>query len=134
MVVWMTIEDEPLTVDYLVMEFPGDTVTGAGLALLADLVDGGAGRVVDLVFIRRDLFGSTSVIDVAELSEAAQLDLGTLDGLHAGQLSHLDIAAAGAHIDAGSSAGVIVFETSSETSEPALVARPAVRGRPRAPR
>ena len=130
----MTIEDEPLTVDYLVMEFPDDTITGAGLALLADLVDGGAGRVVDLVFIRKDQLGSTSVIDVAELSEAAELGVEGLDGLHSGRLSHLDIAAAGAHIDAGSSAGVIVFETSSETSEPALVARPAVRRRPRGPR
>jgi uncharacterized protein DUF6325 len=130
----MTIEDEPLTVDYLVMEFPGDTITGAGLALLADLVDGGVGRVVDLVFIRKDLFGSTSVIEVAELSQAVQLDVAALSGLHTGRLNHLDIAAAGAHIDTGSSAGVIVFETSSETSEPALVARPAVRRRPRPPR
>jgi len=130
----MTIEDEPLTVDYLVMEFPGDTITGAGLALLADLVDGGVGRVVDLVFIRKDLFGSTSVIEVAELSQAVQFDVAALSGLHTGRLNHLDIAAAGAHIDTGSSAGVIVFETSSETSEPALVARPAVRRRPRAPR
>ena len=127
----MTIEDEPLTLDYLVMEFPGDTIAGAGLALLADLVDGGAGRVVDLVFIRKDLSGSTSVIDVTELGEAVQLHLGVLGSLHAGRLSHLDIAAAGAHLDAGSSAGVIVFETSSETSEPALVARPAVRRQPR---
>jgi hypothetical protein len=114
----MTIEDEPLTVDYLVMEFPGDTIAGAGLALLADLVDGGAGRVVDLVFIRKDLSGSTSVIDVAELSEAAQVDLGVLDDLHIGRLSHLDIAAAGAHIDAGSSAGVIVFARAYEAADP----------------
>ena len=130
----MTIEDEPLTVDYLVMEFPGDTIGGAGLALLVDLVDGGAGRVVDLVFIRKDLGGSTSVVDVAELSEAAELDFGVLGGLRTGRLSHLDIAAAGAHIDAGSSAGVIVFETSSETSEPDLLARPGVRRRPRGTR
>ena len=130
----MTIEDEPLTVDYLVMEFPGDTFTGAGLALLADLVDGGAGRVVDLVFIRKDLGGSTSVVDVADLGEAALRDLGVLGGLRTGRLSHLDIAAAGAHIDAGSSAGVIVFEATSETSEPTLVAHPAISRGPRAPR
>jgi hypothetical protein len=114
----MTIEDEPLTLDYLVMEFPGDTIAGAGLALLADLVDGGAGRVVDLVFIRKDLSGSTSVIDVTELGEAVQLHLGVLGSLHAGRLSHLDIAAAGAHIDAGSSAGVIVFARAYEAADP----------------
>lgn len=113
----MTIEDEPLTLDYLVMEFPGDTIAGAGLALLADLVDGGAGRVVDLVFIRKDLAGSTSVIDVTELGEAVQLHLGVLGSLHAGRLSHLDIAAAGAHIDAGSSAGVIVFARAYEAAD-----------------
>jgi hypothetical protein len=130
----MTIEDEPLTVDYLVMEFPGDTITGAGLALLADLVDGGVGRVVDLVFIRKDVGGTTEVIDVSELSHAVQLDLAPLSSLHTGRLNHLDIAAAGAHIDTGSSAGVIVFETTSETSEPVLAARHAVRRRPRRPR
>jgi hypothetical protein len=130
----MTIEDEPLTVDYLVMEFPGDTITGAGLALLSDLVDGGLGRVVDLVFIRKDLGGSTRVIDLSELSESVQLDVATLSGLQPGRLNHLDLAAAGAHIDNGSCAGVIAFETSAETSEPALVTRPAVRRRPRGPR
>ena len=130
----MTIEDEPLTVDYLVVEFPGDTITGAGLALLADLVDGGVGRVVDLVFIRKDVGGTTRVIDASELSEAVRLDVAVLGVLHRGRLNHLDIAAAGAHIDTGSSAGVIVFETSPETSEPALVARQPVRGRPRGPR
>jgi hypothetical protein len=131
----MTIEDEPLTVDYLVMEFPGDTMTGAGLALLADLVDGGVGRVVDLVFIRKDVGGTTRVIDASELSQAVRLDVAALTGLHTGRLDHLDIAAAGAHIDTGSSAGVIVFETSPETSAPTRVTRRhAVRRRPRGPR
>ena len=122
----MTIEDEPQTVEYLVMEVPGDTLSGAGLALLADLVDGGVGRVVDLVFIRKDATGSTRVIDGAELGAALELDLVGLKGLHSGLLSHLDIAAAGAHIDVGSSAGVIVFETSPVDPDPVLVTRPAV--------
>ena len=127
----MTIEEEPLTVDYLVMEFPGDTIAGAGLALLTDLVDGAAGRIVDLVFIRKDLLGSTSLIDVSELSAAVQLlDVRASRGLYDGRLTYLDIAAAGAHIEAGSSAGVIVFETLPETSAPALVALPAIRRRP----
>jgi hypothetical protein len=131
----MTIEDEPLTVEYLVMEFPGETIAGAGLALLADLVDGGAGRVVDLVFIRKDLLGSTSVIDGSELGEAVQLlDLRVRDSMHGARLTHLDLAAAGAHIDAGSCAGVIAFESLPETPEPALVALPAIRQRRRGPR
>lgn len=130
----MTIEDEPQTVDYLVMEFPGDTMSGPGLALLADLVDGGVGRVVDLVFIRKDLDGSTRVIDAGGLSEDVQLDLAALGSLRSGRLSHLDIAAAAAHIDAGSSAGVIVFEGSAEASEPTLATRSGVRRRRRGAR
>lgn len=126
----MTIDDEPQTVEYLVMEFPGDTLSGPGLALLADLVDGGVGRVVDLVFIRKDATGSTRVVDGAEFGAAQGLDLAGLGGLHSGLLSHLDIAAAGAHIDVGSSAGVIVFETSPVAPDPVLMTR-AAAPRPR---
>lgn len=130
----MTIEDEPLTLDYLVVEFPGGTMAEPGLALLTDLVDGGGVRVVDLVFIRREDSGSVSIVDAAELGDSAQFDLGVLDGLHTGRLSALDVAAAGAHIHVGSAAGVIVLETSPETPAPPLVAQRAPRRRSRGPR
>jgi hypothetical protein len=107
----MDDDTESGSIDYLVVEFPGDKMRGAGLALLVDLVDGGVGRVLDLVFIRKANDDSVRVIDVSALAADVELDLEVLDGVPSGHLDQLDIAAAGEHIDAGSSAGIIVFES-----------------------
>jgi hypothetical protein len=109
----MTETDQRRRVDSLVVEFPDGTMQGAGLALLADMVEAGAGRVLDLVFVRKDADDALSVIDVSQLLPDARLALAVLMEAFTGQLDHLDIAAAGVHIDPGSSAGIIVFESSS---------------------
>lgn len=40
-------------VDYLVVEFPGNRMTGEGLPLLVDLVERGIIRILDLSFVRK---------------------------------------------------------------------------------
>ena len=40
-------------IDFLVMEFDGDRLTGESLPLLVDLVDRGIIRILDLVFVRK---------------------------------------------------------------------------------
>ena len=45
-------------VDYLVVEFPGNKMTGEGLPLLIDLVDRGIIRVLDFAFVMKELDGS----------------------------------------------------------------------------
>ena len=47
-------------VDYLVVEFPGNRMTGEGLPLLVDLVDRGIIRILDFVFVMKDLDGSVT--------------------------------------------------------------------------
>ena len=42
-------------VDYLVVEFPGSKMTGEGLPLLVDLVERGIIRILDLVFVKKEL-------------------------------------------------------------------------------
>lgn len=103
----MADDDECHRTDYLVVEFPGGTMRAAGLALLADMIDGAVGRVLDLVFIHKDAEDCLSVIDVSQLVPDVRFDLATLKGAATGRLDRLDIAAAGAHIDTGSSAGII---------------------------
>jgi hypothetical protein len=100
-------EFQQLSVD-LVLEFPGATMTSAGLALLADIMDGG--RVLDLVFIHKELDESIRKIDVSGLVDEVDLDLAVLVGARPGALGAAEIAAAGAHIDAGSSAAILMFE------------------------
>ena len=106
----MTDDEDLARVDYLVMEFPGDRMQGPGLALLADIVEVGVGRVLDLVFIRKEPDSSISFVDVASLDGGVGFDLSSLVLAHPGHLGEAEIAEAGSHIDVGSSAGILVFE------------------------
>ena len=45
-------------IDYLVVEFPGNRMTGEAFPLLVDLVDRGLIRIIDFVFVRKELDGS----------------------------------------------------------------------------
>ena len=50
----MTDEVEAMgPISYLIVEFPGNKMTGAGLAALVDLVDQGVIRILDLEFVTR---------------------------------------------------------------------------------
>jgi Family of unknown function (DUF6325) len=103
-------QDELGPVDYLVVEFPGNKMTGEGLPILVDLVDRGIIRILDLVFIHKDADGSVGVFHVADLDGDGALDLAVFDGASSGLLDDEDIADAGSVIAADSSAGVIVYE------------------------
>ena len=47
--------DEDLgPIDYLIVEFPGNQMTGEGLPILVDLVDRGIIRILDLLFVHKE--------------------------------------------------------------------------------
>jgi hypothetical protein len=97
-------------VDYIVVEFPGSRMTGEGLPLLVDLVDRGLIRILDLVFVTKDLDGVVHGIAVADLDGDGELDLAVFEGAASGLLSDDDIAEAGEVLQSGSSAGILVYE------------------------
>jgi hypothetical protein len=102
--------DEMGPVDYLVVEFPGNRLTGEGLPLLVDLVDRGIVRVLDLVFVLKEEDGSVHAVEVADLDGDGQLDLAVFEGASSGLLDPGDIEEAGSVLEAGSSAGLLVYE------------------------
>jgi len=106
----MTDEIELGPVDYFVVEFPGNKMTGEGLPLLVDLVDRGIVRILDLEFIRKDTDGRVAAFEIADLDGDGQLDLAVFDGAFSGLLDEEDLASAAALIEPGSSAGIVVFE------------------------
>jgi hypothetical protein len=106
----MTDEIELGPVDYLVVEFPGNKMTGEGLPMLVDLVDRGIIRILDLVFVHKDVDGSVRVFEIADFDGDGQLDLAVFDGASSGLLGDEDVARAGEVIEAGSSAGILLFE------------------------
>jgi Family of unknown function (DUF6325) len=97
-------------IDYLVVEFPGSRMTGEGMPLLVDLVDRGIIKILDLLFIRKELDGSVAGLEIADLDSDGKLDLMVFEGASSGLLDKEDIADAASVIEPGSSAGILVYE------------------------
>jgi hypothetical protein len=97
-------------VDYLVVEFPGNRMTGEGLPLLVDLVDRGIIRILDLVFIRKETDGSVSVLTIAELDRGARQALAVFEGANSRLRDDDDLQEAANALEPGNSAGVLVYE------------------------
>ena len=97
-------------IDYLVVEFPGSKMTGEGHPLLVDLVDRGIIRILDFVFVRKELDGSVRGMAIADLDKDGTLDLAVFEGAASGLLDQEDLDEAGTVLEPGSSAGLLVYE------------------------
>jgi hypothetical protein len=102
--------DDMGPIDYLVVEFPGSRMTGEGLPLLVDLVDRGIIRILDLVFVKKELDGSISGLALADLDKDGKLDLAVFEGASSGLLTQEDFDEASGVLAPGSSAGILVYE------------------------
>jgi hypothetical protein len=97
-------------ISYLVVEFPGNKMTGEGFPLLVDLVDRGIIRILDLVFVTRETDGTVRAIDLRDIDHDGQVDLTVFEGASSGLLDESDLADAAPVIEPGSSAGILIFE------------------------
>ncbi|TQK42764.1 hypothetical protein FBY35_4200 [Streptomyces sp. SLBN-118] len=95
-------------VDYLVVEFPGNRMTGEGFPILLDLVERGIIRILDLLFIRKDSDGSVAALDVKDFGD--EVDLTVFDGASSGLLGQDDIEEAAKALEPNSSAGILIYE------------------------
>jgi len=99
-------------ISYLIVEFPGNKMTGEGLQALVDLTDRGLIRVLDLVFVKRELDGTVEAIEITDLDHDGELDLVVFEGASSGLLDESDLSDAEAAIEPGSSAAIMIFENS----------------------
>ena len=107
----MTHDVEPMgPISYLIVEFPGNKMTGDGLASLVDLVDRGVIRILDLEFVTCRADGSVAAIQLRDLDTDGQFDLTVFEGASSGLLDQSDFDEAGKALDPGSSAGILIFE------------------------
>ena len=98
-------------IDYLLVEWKGRQPTGEAMPHLIDLVDRGIVRVLDLCFIAKDDDGSVAMIEIADLG-AEVAEFAVFEGASSGLLSDDDVAEAGAALEPGTSAALLVFENS----------------------
>jgi hypothetical protein len=97
-------------ISYLIVQFPGNKMTGEGFPILVDLVERGLIRILDLVFVTRDTDGSIRAVELSDIDHDGQLDLAVFEGASSGLLDSSDLADAESVIDPGSSAAVLIFE------------------------
>jgi Family of unknown function (DUF6325) len=94
-------------IDYLIVEWPaGKEPSGEGMPLLVDLVERGIVRVLDLAFVQKKDDGTVVGIDLDALSES----LTVFEGASSGLLGQDDYDEAGAALEPGSSAALLVYE------------------------
>jgi hypothetical protein len=107
----MADDDEAIgPISYLIVEFPGNRMTGEGLPILVDLVDRGLITILDLMFVTREEDGTLTAIEVTDLDGDGTLDLAVFEGASSGLLDEDDLAEAASVIEPGSSAGILLFE------------------------
>ena len=107
----MTDEAEPMgPISYLIVEFPGNKMTGEGLSALIDLVDRGVIRILDLRFVTCRDDGSVAAVDLRQVDTGGQFDLTIFEGASSGLLDQSDFDDAAKALDPGSSAGILIFE------------------------
>jgi hypothetical protein len=107
----MTHGVDPLgPVDWVVVEFPGNRFNGEIAPAVADLVDRGVVRVLDLVMVRKDDDGSVEAYEIADLNDSEIGQLRMYEAQLAMLLSENDVAAIAEAVEPGSSAAVLVWE------------------------
>jgi hypothetical protein len=102
--------DELGPIDYIVVEFPGNRFNGAIAPALADLVERGTIRVLDLLMLKKDADGSVEPYELADLGDDEIGVLRSIEPELTTLLAEDDVAALAAALEPGSSAAVLVWE------------------------
>jgi uncharacterized membrane protein len=97
-------------VEILVVSFPGNQFTGEVAPALAELVQTGLIRVIDLVFVTKDADGDVVAIELSDLDQATGAAFQPHVETPSGLLADQDIEDLGADLAPNSSAAILLFE------------------------
>jgi hypothetical protein len=104
-------EPAPLgPVDYLVVAFSTDRMTGEAFRMLVDLVDRGIIRILDLAFVRKEHDGTVTSLSQLDVERLQVLEAALFDGAASGLLDQTDLSEAATALDPGTAAAVLVYE------------------------
>lgn len=102
--------EETGPIDYIVVEFPGNRMTGEAFPLLLDLVDRGIIRILDLVFVTKGADGTVAGLELRDLDATSDVDLTVFEGVSSGLIGDDDIDEVAGALEPDSSAGVLLYE------------------------
>ncbi len=95
-------------VEYLIIGFPGNQFNGQIVPALTELVQSGAVRILDLIFIMKDADGEVTAFEYDELDDL--LPLGAVTEESMGLLNDEDVEMAAETLEPNSSAAFLVWE------------------------
>jgi len=96
-------------IDYVLVEWPGKQPEGEIAPHLVDLVDRGLIRILDLAFLVKGEDGSIAAVEIADIGGEVT-ELAVFEGASSGLLSDEDHEEAGAALEPGTSAALLVYE------------------------
>jgi uncharacterized membrane protein len=97
-------------VDYAVVAFPGNKFKGEIGPALADLVEAGTIRIIDIAFVGKDQDGSSVAVELTELDPDVQAGLDKAGVEIGGLLNEEDLADIADGLEPNTSAALIVWE------------------------
>jgi len=97
-------------VDYMIVAFPGNEFKGEIAPALADLVEKGTIRIIDLAFVAKDADGNIAAFELTEIDPDVRKGFENMGVEVNGLFNEEDLQAAGEELDPNSSAALLVWE------------------------
>jgi hypothetical protein len=97
-------------VDYLIVAFPGNNFRGEIAPALAELVEAGTIRIIDIAFVGKSADGEVVAFELMELDPEVRDALEGIGVEVSGLFNEDDLAAAGEELEPNSSAALLVWE------------------------
>jgi len=97
-------------VEYVVLAFPGNKFTGKVAPALADIVEKGTIRIMDLAFVSKDADGNVLGFELTDLDQDEARAFDGLGGDGVDLISEEDLHAIGEELEPNSSAAMLVWE------------------------
>jgi uncharacterized membrane protein len=106
----MEASEELGPVDYLIVAFPGSQFKGEIAPALADLVEAGTIRIMDVTFVTKDENGNAAAIELMDMDPDVRAGFENLGIEVSGLFNDEDLEAAAEELEPGSSAMLLVWE------------------------
>jgi uncharacterized membrane protein len=97
-------------VDYMIVAFPGNQFKGEIAPALADLVEKGTIRIIDLAFVAKDADGNIGAFELTDIDPDVRKGFENMGVEVNGLFNEDDLQAAGEELDPNSSAALLVWE------------------------